>query len=201
MAALKIVADRTDEVLILDTAAASGCEDGFLKLVSEGVENPMSGVHSLAWHPTGPAVLSQILEWLGFEASRVMFWRQHPASEGRLGRIRIVGARNASLLPELKTPPTPSMVVPHQGDSLSGTRELKASISGNTVEVSRVEFHLTDANHDTVLLGVARPTYFGWIYNWDTTSVRNGTYTVGTLAINLDGDAGSRSDITVTVQN
>jgi len=99
IAGLKIVADRTDEVLILDTAAASGMEDGFLKLVSEGVDNPMSGVYGVAWHPTGPAVLSRILEWLGFEVSRVLQWRQYPPSERINARIRIVGCKERLFAP------------------------------------------------------------------------------------------------------
>jgi tRNA (mo5U34)-methyltransferase len=95
VAGLKIAADRTDELLILDTAAVTNHEDGFLELVWEGVENPMSGVHHLAWRPTGPVVLSRILEWLGFEATRVVAWRK---PREKLGRIRIVGARDPSLL-------------------------------------------------------------------------------------------------------
>ena len=124
VAGLKLVADRTDEVLIVDTAAVSGFEDGFLKLTSEGVEHPMSGVHGLAWHPTGPGVLARILAWLGFEATCVMYWRQHPPSENRPARIRIVGARNASMLADLATPPVTSMLTPCDGDIVSGTSVL-----------------------------------------------------------------------------
>jgi tRNA (mo5U34)-methyltransferase len=98
VAGLKLVADRTDELLILDTAAAAGFDDGFLKLAWEGVDNPMSGVHHLAWRPTGPGVLSRILKWLGFEATNVVFWRRFPPPRADQGRIRIVGARDASLL-------------------------------------------------------------------------------------------------------
>lgn len=98
---LKIVADRTDEVLILDTGAASGFEDGFLKLVWEGVENPMSGVHHLAWRPTGPGVLRGILEWLGFPATSVVFCHRYRPPNADRGRIRIVGARDATFLEEL----------------------------------------------------------------------------------------------------
>ena len=49
----------------------------------------MSGVHDLAWHPTGPAVLAGS-SWLGFDATCVMYWRQHPPSENRPARARTV---------------------------------------------------------------------------------------------------------------
>lgn len=201
VAGLKIVADRTDEVLILDTAATSGMEDGFLSLVSESVTHPMSGVHGLAWRPTGPAVLARILEWLGFEATRIVFWRQHPPSVKYPGRIRIVGARDATLLADLATPLAPSVLVPRDGDVLSGAVELSASASDDVLDVSKVEFHLTGADSDTALLGVATSTDYGWIYNWDTTSVRNGAYTLTSSAFDLAGNASPRARSSITVKN
>jgi tRNA (mo5U34)-methyltransferase len=96
VAGLKLVADRTDELLILDTALASGCEDGFLQLAHEGVKNRMSGVHGLAWFPTGPEVLRRILEWLGFPATSVEYWNNNQPPE--LGRARVIGLRDPSML-------------------------------------------------------------------------------------------------------
>ena len=90
VAALERVARRTDEVIVLDTATTKHTADGFLKLHMEGVENPMSGVHGLAWLPTGPVVLARILEWLGFGATCVLYWNQRPDSPR--GRVRVVGS-------------------------------------------------------------------------------------------------------------
>jgi tRNA (mo5U34)-methyltransferase len=100
VAGLKVAADRTRELLILDTTAAQDHADGYLKLVWEGVANPMSGVHQLAWRPTGPQVLCSILEWLGFEATAVIFSRLR--TRKKWGRIRIVGARDASRIDGLQ---------------------------------------------------------------------------------------------------
>ncbi len=96
VSSLALVANRTDEVLILDTETAIGEKDGFLQLYTEGTENPMSGVHQLAWLPTGPEVLKGILSWLGFPATRLVFWKQPPGRSR--GRLRIVAARNQELL-------------------------------------------------------------------------------------------------------
>jgi SAM-dependent methyltransferase len=97
IAGLKLAADRTSEILILDTASVEGHEDGFLKLQMEGVVNPMSGVHELAWRPTGPNVLKAILGWVGFPATRLIFSRKRTHFPGR-GRIRMVAARDEALL-------------------------------------------------------------------------------------------------------
>jgi tRNA (mo5U34)-methyltransferase len=102
VAGLKVAADRTDELLILDTDAVTNYEDGMLKLEWEGVENPMSGVHHLAWRPTGPGVLARILQWLGFEATYVVYWRKYRPPRDHRGRIRIVASRDASLLDGLE---------------------------------------------------------------------------------------------------
>ncbi len=96
IASLKVVADRTDEILILDTAAAKDKPDGFLQLRFEPTADPMSGVHELAWFPTGASVLKGILDWLGFQETRLIFWKK--PQRGRFGRIRIVGARSKRLL-------------------------------------------------------------------------------------------------------
>jgi hypothetical protein len=41
-------------------------------------------------------VLKGILDWLGFQETRLIFWKKPP--RGKFGRIRIVGARSKRLL-------------------------------------------------------------------------------------------------------
>ncbi len=89
---LKTAADMTGEILILDTATSVDQPDGFLQLTFESARHVMSGVHELAWLPTGPGVLKGILKWLGFGETRLIFWNKQRA------RIRIVGARSKTLL-------------------------------------------------------------------------------------------------------
>jgi SAM-dependent methyltransferase len=74
---LRIAADLTKELLILNTATLPG-EEGSLVLADEGTEL-MSGVYELCWYPTGPAVLDRILGWAGFVETKVV-WEM----EGRL---------------------------------------------------------------------------------------------------------------------
>lgn len=103
VAGLKLVADRTSEVIIVDSDTTPGQPDGYLKLITEGTENPMSGVHRLAWLPTGPAVIEDILKWLGFEETLTLFWRNPGVNSSRFarGRVRVVGARRGEFLQAL----------------------------------------------------------------------------------------------------
>jgi tRNA (mo5U34)-methyltransferase len=198
---LKAVADRTDELLILDTAVANEAEDGSLQLHMEGVEDPMSGVHGLAWYPTGPNVLAQILHWLGFEATCLIYWHQHPRTQPMPGRLRIVGARSPSLLAELTAPPTNSLRLPQGGAVLSGTTEVIATTRDNVVDVTEVTFHLSGAGQDDAVIGTGVRKWHSWHCEWDTTTVRNGSYTLESVAVDLAGTAGPRSSTSIRVQN
>ncbi|MEM7455645.1 MAG: methyltransferase domain-containing protein [Planctomycetota bacterium] len=70
---LKIAADRTRDILVLNTAMMpKSSEDEESQLAGmtlsfEGTEQLMSGVHRLSWLPNNPQTLVKILRWLGFE--------------------------------------------------------------------------------------------------------------------------------------
>jgi tRNA (mo5U34)-methyltransferase len=101
VAGLRIAADHTREVLILNTATTSG-PGSVLVLNQESDEELLSGVHRLAWLPT-PGVLQPILEWCGMPHVRVAWEtaQAEHAPRGR-GRIAVVAARRASALENLE---------------------------------------------------------------------------------------------------
>jgi len=90
---LKIAADLTGELLILNTAAKWGPGKA-LQLERESPDEVMSGVDGLAWLPTGPEVLADILAWCGFPHSRLSFHR--PTAQG-WSRIELFAARDAAV--------------------------------------------------------------------------------------------------------
>ena len=93
---LKVVADKTRELILLNTATRAGADDGFLAIAHESTDFVMSGVYGLNWLPTGPEVLQRILGWMGFPATRISFWQKETpfGAGGRpLGRIEILAAR------------------------------------------------------------------------------------------------------------
>jgi tRNA (mo5U34)-methyltransferase len=90
---LKLAADRTGELLIVNTATRLGVPDGALVVAREKPERAMSGVHGLNWFPTGPAVMSRILDWMEFPEVRCSRWRVAPQQDARLGRLEMLAAR------------------------------------------------------------------------------------------------------------
>ena len=110
VAGLRIAADLTKELIIVNTAVRPQPLPG-LVLNRESATHVLSGVDRLAWLPTGPAVIQDILRWCGFEHSRIdLYWRSGPKGWKRL---QIVAAREERTLaeydrlrPEGRRPPT-----------------------------------------------------------------------------------------------
>ena len=91
---LRIAADLTRDLLILNTAAVPG-NGQELRLSLEGTKQALSGLEGLAWLPTGPQVVMDMLRWCGFPHSRVDYLVNLP--NGR-DRLQIVAARDAATL-------------------------------------------------------------------------------------------------------
>jgi tRNA (mo5U34)-methyltransferase len=93
---MKIAADLTRELMIVNTATRNGLPGGTLAASEEGKVELASGIYGLNWFPAGPDVLSRIFQWLGFTETRCSRWRtivpQQPPS---LGRMEVMGARSA----------------------------------------------------------------------------------------------------------
>ena len=109
VAGLKVAADMTREVLLVDTEVRLDLPDGMLVVRREGTEHPMSGVYGLNWFPTGPDVMARILNWMGFPETRVTSWIANRTREReQFGRLQIVGAREPGRLDQLEpvTEPT-----------------------------------------------------------------------------------------------
>ncbi|HEX8285981.1 MAG TPA: methyltransferase domain-containing protein [Pyrinomonadaceae bacterium] len=89
---LRSAADHTKELLVVNTAAIPGPGHSLI-LSRESEAEVMSGVHGLAWLPTGEGVLRAILEWCGFPHARLGY--EGPAA-GNRRRIVILAARDAA---------------------------------------------------------------------------------------------------------
>lgn len=92
IAGLRIAADHTRELLVVNTATLPGASDS-LVLNRESESEVMSGVDGLAWLPTGDRVLRSVLEWCGFPHTRLRYEGPGP---GRRRRIEVLAARDAA---------------------------------------------------------------------------------------------------------
>ena len=95
--------------------------------------------------------------------------------------------------------PTTSVVIPATGATQSGAAAtLDASASPNVTSVS---FEVSGGTLTDDVVVTATPTVYGWLSQWNTTAVPNGTYTVQSVASYAGGVSGTSAPVTVTVNN
>ena len=100
---LKLIADHTRELLILNTATRNDEPDGRLVLVEENTENPLHGIHGVAWYPSGPKVFERLFPWLGFPFTHLGYSSTDVAGQpSDVGRLEMFAARSEDLLRPLR---------------------------------------------------------------------------------------------------
>jgi Bacterial Ig domain len=97
-------------------------------------------------------------------------------------------------------PPTTKVVAPSNGASVSGTLGMDAT-AFDYGTVTKVEFHLTGSSLTQALIATGTPTIYGYVANWNTTTVPNGSYTLQSEAYDAAGLTGFSPGITITVNN
>ena len=91
------------------------------------------------------------------------------------------------------TIPTVSLTAPANNATVSGTVAITANAADN-IGVSKVEYY---RNGTLLAAGNVAP----YSYNWNTTSVANGAYTLTAKAFDASNNVATSSNVTVTVNN
>ncbi|HEX2763397.1 MAG TPA: methyltransferase domain-containing protein [Allosphingosinicella sp.] len=94
IAGLRVAADLTRELIIVNTATMPGEGDALI-LSPESKVELMSGVDGLAWLPTNEKVLAAILAWCGFPHWRISF--DYAGTVPGWRRLEILAARDESV--------------------------------------------------------------------------------------------------------
>jgi photosystem II stability/assembly factor-like uncharacterized protein len=96
-------------------------------------------------------------------------------------------------------PPSSTVVVPAGGSSVSGTSSvLDASASAN---VSSVTYELSGGTLTDKVIATGIPTYYGWLAEWNTTSVLDGSYSLISVAAYPNGVSTPSAPVSITVDN
>jgi hypothetical protein len=96
-------------------------------------------------------------------------------------------------------PPTTAVAIPATGSTQSGgaaTLDAAASTS-----VTSITFELTGGTLNDQVIATASPTIYGWVGQWNTTTIPNGTYTLQSVASYAGGVSGTSASVNVTVHN
>ncbi len=96
-------------------------------------------------------------------------------------------------------PPTTTVIIPATGSTQSGAAAvLDAFVSANVTSVS---YQITGGTLNDQVVAKASPTIYGWVGQWNTTTVPNGTYTLQSVASYGGGVTGVSAPVNITVGN
>ena len=94
-------------------------------------------------------------------------------------------------------PPSTSVLIPANNATVSGTTQvLDASASPG---VTHVLYEITGNTLTNAVIATATPTMYGWLAQWNTTSVANGSYMLQSVATYGGGVSTTSSPVTISV--
>ena len=110
-------------------------------------------------------------------------------------------AGSVTLYAQWAVAPTTAVTVPTTGAFLTGTSVVLDASASAGAGVSSVQFTLSGGSYNKTTIGTATPTQYGYILQWNSTSVPGGTYTLQSLVTDNLGNTAYSTGITVTVDN
>ncbi len=93
------------------------------------------------------------------------------------------------------------MLIPSGGASLSGTAALLDASASSAAGIASVTFEVSGNGLSDHVIGTATPTIYGWLAQWNTTTVPNGTYSLESVATDTVAETTTSSPITINVDN
>ena len=97
------------------------------------------------------------------------------------------------------SPPSTTIGIPTNNYTVSGTSQLLDAATSPAA--SRVQYEITGGTLSDSVIAIAIPTYFGWLAQWNTTKVPNGTYSLQSVASFSDGSSATSAPVTIIVNN
>jgi uncharacterized protein YjbI with pentapeptide repeats len=97
--------------------------------------------------------------------------------------------------------PVTAVLIPSNGAAVSGATALLDASASSAVGIASVTFEVSGGALSDQVIATATPTYYGWLAQWNTTAVPNGTYSLQSVATDTVAETTTSSPITVTVDN
>ena len=92
------------------------------------------------------------------------------------------------------------IALPSGGAVLTGSTNLDA-LAGDAPGVTKVVFEVTGGSLNNQVIATATPTLYGWLAQWNSSTVPNGTYSIQSVATDAASNTDTSSPVAVTVTN
>jgi hypothetical protein len=107
-----------------------------------------------------------------------------------------------SWTPSIAIPnPTTTVTSPAGGARVNGTVVLDAQATDSSSPIQKVEYVVTGGSYHDLVVNVAYSSWFGWLADWTTTYVPDGTYTLQSVVQDAAGNVAYSPGVTITVDN
>jgi hypothetical protein len=93
------------------------------------------------------------------------------------------------------------VLVPSAGATLSGSAAVLDAAAAGTSPITGVRFIVTGGSLTDHAVGSPVLTLYGWIFQWNTTTVANGNYTLQSVATETGGATAMSTGTAITVHN
>jgi hypothetical protein len=98
-------------------------------------------------------------------------------------------------------PPATAVLIPSGGASLSGATALLDASAMSTVGIASVTFEVSGNGLSNQVVATGTPTLYGYLAEWNTTAVPNGTYDLSSVATDTVAETTTSAPISVVVDN
>lgn len=119
-----------------------------------------------------------------------------------VGAAALVFVATASVLPmqvASAQAPSSTVVLPVNNATVSGTSQVFDAVASSGA--TKVQYEITGGTLSDSVIATGVLWIFGWLAEWNTTSVPNGTYTLQSVASYPGGVTATSSPVTITVDN
>jgi len=117
-----------------------------------------------------------------------------------VGACIAIGENTSGAAVVIGQAPTTSVGIPADGTTITGDTWLDAA-ARSPVGLASVSFELSGGALTNQVISGSSPSLYGWIGGWNSASVPNGTYTLQSVATDVDGTSTTSPPVTITVNN
>jgi hypothetical protein len=98
-------------------------------------------------------------------------------------------------------PPSTAVLIPSGGATVSGAKALLDASASSAAGIASVTFEVSGNGLTNQVVATGTPTIYGYLAQWNTTAVPNGTYSLSSVASDTVAESTTSAPVTIAVNN